>query len=451
MNDPRYEPYSIPSDMSGPQQRKTLLWIVLGVGGLIVVMICSLSALLAFVLLNTSPRMPAILQPQPDLPPPPEAPRAADAAPTIGLVLIEEDFAQATNRWDQSLSRVVDGAYELRVDIPNYDRYGLFLSDGAVANFDMAVDVQQVAGDLTAEYGIRFRQSGPGNYLMFSISGSGYYRLVRVSANTYQSIVPWTFDQRIATGSAAVNRLRVIARGANITAFLNDVQVITTIDDIATSGQLTVGVTTFDQGGLVVRFDNIAGQAEGQSLQEDFSNAETTRWSIGGATIRDGAYELFAGGGIQSWQQPLPVGSSRVNDFVLEVEAELMSGADENIAYGVMFGDGGSFDFYSLFIFPDGSMTLLLSDGEGGLLPLIPRMEMPAINSGRNQINTIRVKVRSNVISLTINDTPLPDIESLFPIQGEVGMIVSSGRTGSVLARFHRFHLRELPKDGQQV
>ncbi len=451
MNDPRYEPYSTSPDMSGSQQRKTLLWIGVGVGGLLMVMICSLSMLLAYVLLDTPLRMPALLQAQPDLPPPPEAPRAANTAPTVGLVLIEEDFAQPTNRWDQSFSRVVDGTYELRVDVPNYDRYGLFLSNGPVTNFDMGVDVQQVAGDPTAEYGIRFRQSGPGDYLMFSISGSGYYRLVRVKSNAYQSLVPWTFDRRVATGAAAVNRLRVIARGSNITAFLNDVQVITTTDDNVTGGQLTVGVTTFDQGGLVVRFDNVAGQAEGQSLQEDFSNAETTRWSIGGATIRDGAYELFAGGGIQSWQQPLPVGSSRVNDFILEVEAELMSGADENIAYGVMFGDGGSFDFYSLFIFPDGSMTLILSDGEGGLLPLIPRMDVPAINPGRNQINDIRVEVRSNVIRLTINDTSLPDIEGPVPIQGEVGMIVSSGRTGSVQARFHRFYLRELPKGGQQI
>lgn len=451
MNDPRYEPYSTPPDMSDRQQYKTLLLIGLGVGGLLLVIIGSLSVLLVLVLLNTSPRIPAFLQPQPDLPPPPEAPRAANVAPNVGLVLIDEDFAQPTNRWDQSLSRVVDGTYELRVDVPNYDRYGLFLSDGAVTDFDMAVDVQQVAGTPTSEYGIRFRQSGPGDYLMFSISGSGYYRLVRVRANNYQSLVPWTFDRRIATGAAAVNRLRVIARGPDITAFLNDIKVITATDNNVTGGQLTVGVTTFDQGGLVVRFDNIVGQAEGQSLQEDFSNAETTRWSIGGATIRDGAYELFAGSGIQSWQQPLPVGSSRVSDFVLEVEAELISGADENIAYGVIFGDGGSFDFYSLFIFPDGSMNLLFSDGEGGLLPLMPRMTVPAIKPGRNQINHIRVEVRSDVISLTINDTSLPDIQSPFPIQGEVGMIVSSGRTGSIQARFHRFLLRELPKGGQQI
>jgi hypothetical protein len=315
----------------------------------------------------------------------------------------------------------------------------------------MAVDATQVAGDPTAEYGIRFRQSGPGDYLMFSISGSGYYRLVRVTDQVYQSVVPWTFDSGINTGPDAANRLRVVAQGDSITAFLNGQQVIETTDEVIASGQLTLGLTTFDQGGLVVRFDNMAGNAQGQNLAEDFNDPEDVAWSIGGATIREGAYALFAGGGVQSWQQPLPAGVSEVDDFILEVDATLEQGADAGVGYGVMFGDGGSFDFYSLFILPDGTVTLLVADGAGNRVALLEPTPVDAVNTEVGETNHIRVAVRDNVITITLNDEELPAIESPFLVQGEVGMIVTSSDTGSVQARFDNFHLRAITENQQQV
>jgi hypothetical protein len=328
----------------------------------------------------------------------------------------------------------------MRVDNPNYDSYGLLSSEKPVRNFDIAVDVQQVAGDPTAEYGVRFRQTGPSDYLMFSISGSGYYRLLRVKGGVYSSLTPWTFDGRVKTGANAVNRLRVVAQGSSIAGSINGAQLVTAKDDVATGGQLTLGVTTFDKGGVAVRFDNIAGSAEGADLKDDFSNAETTKWSVGGATIVKGGYEITAGPGIQSWQQPLPNGSSSVGDFTLDVDATLVITDSDEAAYGVIFGDGGSFDFYTLYLFPQGAIGLFRSEQGGGVTTLVPPVPFEQVKPGKNATNHIHMEVRGPVLSITLNGAKLPDLQMEQPIRGMVGMIVSSSTT----ARFDNFQLREL-------
>ncbi len=377
-------------------------------------------------------------------PPPPESPDATSDPAPAGPVLIEDDFDAPTMRWDQSLTSVVDGAYEMRVETPNYDSYGLFLGNPSVQNFDITVDVEQVAGAMDAEYGIRFHQSTPTNYLMFSISGSGYYRLVRVRDQRYESLVPWTFDSRLNRGSGATNRLQVVADGASLTASINDTQVIT-LDDVASeAGQLTLGLTTFDAGGLVVHFDNVRGTVEGTPVQEDFSDAEQVVMSLGGAEIRDGSYQIFAGRGVSSWQQPLPSGSSDVHNFVLDVDTALVDGSSESAAYGVMFGDGGAFDFYRLLLLPQGALMLLHSDGNGNTETIIPPLPMEVIKSGTNAENHIHLEVRGKSINIMVNGEQLPEIESPRPVEGMVGLIVTSGTDGRVQARFDNFRLEEV-------
>lgn len=420
-----------------PARRSRLAWLIAGLGVLVLLQVAALGALLAFPGLRA--QIPFFWA-SPSLPAPPDSPRTAELSALTRPLKIEETFDQPTDRWEQSLARIADGAYEVRVDIPNYDSYGLFLGEKPVRDFDLAIDIQQIAGDPTAEYGIRFRQTGPGDYLMFSISGSGYYRLLQVKNNAYRSLVPWTFDGRIKTEPKAVNRLQVVAQRSSVSASINGAQVVDAKDEIDTGGQLTLGVTTFNKGGIVVRFDNIAGNAEGIDLKEDFSNSETAKWSIGGATIQDGGYEIFAGPGLQSWQQPLPNGSSLVGDFALDVDITFVRGLEEVSAYGVMFGDGGSFDFYTLYLFSDGRIGLFRSIVGGEPMVLASPVELSLVNAGDGATNHVRVEVRGKIISITLNGVALPELENPDPIHGMVGLIVSSGTQ----ARFDNFLLEEL-------
>ncbi|MCU0491866.1 MAG: DUF1080 domain-containing protein [Chloroflexaceae bacterium] len=463
MYDPQVTPP--PPVMPPPAPRRNpLLWVALGLGAFVLLMTV---ALVAVVLLT-----PAIRTRLPFIgagsPPPPEAPRKEQVA-SNGPINISDTFDQASSRWDQSLTQVVENSYEIRLDTPNYDGYGLFLGpeipadtpleqvfrSSQIENFDMAVDVQQVAGSPVSEYGIRFRQSGPGDFLLFSISGNGYYRLAQVRDEAYSSAVPWTFDRRIRTGANATNRLRVVANGTQITGYINGEQVLNYTDPQVANGQLTLGLVTYDNGGLVVRFTNIEGQAElirpsdqqtqEVDLKETFGDPTKARWSIGGSTIADGSYQILAGPGLQTWQQPLPKGSSRVTgNFVIEAEAALVSGPVEEAAYGIMFGDGGNFDFYTLLILPQGGITMRRSGPQAQ--DIIPPIAFPVVKPGLNAVNKIRVEVRDSKLRISINDEALPeiDIPQDVKIEGMAGMLVSSGQNESVQVRFNSFTLEEL-------
>jgi hypothetical protein len=441
-----YDPQSFPSasaeSPSDSQQRQQLIkWGCIAGGGALLIFILSCGLLTYFAWPLIAEEF-AITQATPDMPPPPDSPEPEESLVPGGLVSIEEDFEEPTTTWDQSSAQVIDGAYELRIDTTNNDTYGLFLGNGNVQDFDIAVDVQQTAGPATSEYGIRFRQSGPGTYLMFSISGSGYYRLVRVDDQAYESLIPWTFDGRINTGEDTVNRLRVVADGETLETYINGEQVIDTTDEEPAAGQLTLGMVTFDEGGLVVTFDNMEGEAETLDLEEDFSNPEDVPWSIGGARIVSGEYEMFAGGGIQFWQHPLPQGISEVENFVVELDTTMLD-AGEGSAYGIIFGDGGAFDYYSLLILPQGGIMLLHSDEEE---PLIPPIPLDFVETGTDATNSIRLEIRnSSILQITINGEELPGLQSRQPFEeGMVGLIVVSGLEGRVQVRFDNFQLEEI-------
>lgn len=433
---------------TSPQNMRWLVWLVVGLTGLLFVLACLLVGLfLAFPALRTA-AVGLISSPQqPQNAAPPEAPTAL-SMPARPLAL-EETFDQPTEQWDQSSAQIVDGAYELRLDTPNYDSYGLLLGNGSqeftgiVVDFEMAVDVQQTTGHTDSEYGIRFRQTGPGDYLMFSISSTGYYRLVRVQNNEYESVIPWTFDPQIETGLNAINRLGVVAEGRNLALSINGTELANTTDDSPAAGQLTLGIATFDEGGSIVRFDNVEGQAGAFDLAENFSDPTTAQWSTGSTLIVDGAYEIATDGGVITWQQPLPNGASEVGDFALDVEVTLAEGNTENVRYGVLFGDSGSFDYYTLYLLPEGGITMNYRDSSGESVSLIPPVEVPEVKPGVNETNQIGVAINDGVLRITINGVELTELETPQPIRGMVGLVVASDPGSPANVRFDNFRLEE--------
>ncbi|PDW02090.1 hypothetical protein [Candidatus Viridilinea mediisalina] len=408
----------------------------------------------ALVLLNPTLRNQVpLLAVAPASNPPPEAPQKFTPLPP-GPVNIVEDFAQPSDRWELSQTRMVGGTYEMSLERAEFDTYGLFLGEGRLRDFDLAVDAMQTAGPLEAEFGIRFRQRAPDDHLMFSISPSGYFRLVRVQDENYTPLVAWTQHPAIRTGPGVINRLRLIADGPQLTGFINGTEVLSVSDPDPQVGQLTLGLVTFAEGGLVVRFDNLegfaligptAGDQESLRLDEDFSNPADAPWSVGGAVLRNGGYELSVGGPVITWQQPLPVGSSAVGDhFILETEAQLVEGGmAEGSGYGLMFADDGEFDFMSLVILPQGGIMLFRNGPEGGLI--IPPTLMPAVNPGVGASNHIRIEAQGEVLRITINGQTLPELE-LPPdlrISGRTGIMLQSSDERGLRVRFSEFRVEE--------
>lgn len=445
-----YAPDQQPPADTPPRGRRRLLLILASALGAFVA--CAGIGLVLLVLFTPSLRSRlAFLSPIAAAPP--EGPDKF-TAPAGGPVAISDDFSRASERWDRSRTSVEGGAYELSLELANFDTYGLFLGGSEIVDFDLAVDATMTAGPPDAEFGIRFRQSAPDEHLIFSVSPSGFYRLARVSDKTYTSLVPWTRDSRISAGVGATNRLRVVAAGPTITGYINGEEVLSYSDDQQRPGQLTLGLVTFEQGGLTVRFDNLegfamlapaGGEAARAELNEDFEAPETAQWSVGGATVRGGAYEVFVGGSVVSWQQPLPTGSSEVaGDFVLEVDATMVSGNGGGSGYGIMFGDGGEFDFFALLILPEGGLMLYRNGVDGGMV--IPPVEVPSVKPGLDATNKLRVEVRGRTLTVTVNDEPLPELE--FPedvrFGGMAGVILQGADAGGLTARFDNFRLEEL-------
>lgn len=376
---------------------------------------------------------------EPTVPPPPSAPYNAELPPLARPLRFTADFEQELERWDQSLTRVIDGAYEIQVDQPNYPAYGLYLADARVSTFEISADVYQVAGDPATEYGVRFRQIGPNTYTMFSLSSTGYYRLIEVTENTYQELVPWTFDSRINEGLNAVNKIELRYNGSRFSAWVNGARLISRWKLESRPGHFAFGLTTFDTGNAVVRFDNFQGEVDSTQREDDFSNAETSQWSIGGAMVEDGTMELFTGPNLQLWQEPLPFYTSEVSDALIEVDAMLVRASSEYSKYGLIFGDTELFSYYTLFLSENGQVSLSYRYPSGVSTELLAPLSHSSIRTEKNAWNRLRIEVRGQEISISINDTHIKTVESLEPILGSAGMIVDA----ETQARFDNFRIEE--------
>jgi hypothetical protein len=110
------------------------------------------------------------------------------------------------------------------------------------ADFSVSVTVALLsAQEPTQSYaGISFRaKSDKDNYRVF-IDGEGYYRLTRRVANTSTALIDWTRHEALKAGVGEENRLRVVATGAEIILYANDVRLITVTDDTFSAGHIAL-------------------------------------------------------------------------------------------------------------------------------------------------------------------------------------------------------------------
>lgn len=106
------------------------------------------------------------------------------------------------------------------------------VSDGTIT-----VQVAQVSGDTSQDYGIVFRRASRGNYYVFGIMSSGKWDFYKGVNNTASNIIDPTVNSAIKTGLNAKNTLKVTMSGSHFTFFVNGVQVGTADDSSFTSGK----------------------------------------------------------------------------------------------------------------------------------------------------------------------------------------------------------------------
>jgi hypothetical protein len=183
------------------------------------------------------------------------------AAPTVpsGSVLFQDDFTSPDSGWDrvQHAGGIMDydgGGYHILVTAPESNLWSTPGREFADARIE--VDAGKLAGPDANRVGLICRSDGA-SYYFFLIGSDGYYGLgvftggkaALLGQSSMQS------SQAILTG-AAVNHLRLDCTGAQLSGYVNGVQVASVRDDGLRDGEVGILAGAFEDAGADVVFDN---------------------------------------------------------------------------------------------------------------------------------------------------------------------------------------------------
>lgn len=381
------------------------------------------------------------------------APPTEKADPAVTYtrpIFIEEDFSSVSPLWDQSITIVQNEQLAIDVLLPNSDVYALWSGapddvqvSSQVQDFDLRVKTTQTRGSDEASYGWRFRQDTTDSYIMVMLNRRGYWRVVRAVDGRFSDLSSWQFSRHINQGIDVSNELRVQAQGQAIRVWINDISVGQVIDFAPVAGQLTLALHTASQGDVQVTFDDVVGQVNGYAINESFADATQISFSQGGSYSRNGVYHMLASPGISMWQNPLPRAQTEVSDFQMSVDAVITQGNPEQMAYGLLFGDNGNFDYTMVLISGNGVLQVVQTSNSGGSDIIIEPVQLDIINQGVNVRNTLAIEVIQNTLTIGANGRALGSVTLPQAIRGSVGMVLVSGNQLSEV-QFDNFILNEI-------
>ncbi len=159
---------------------------------------------------------------------------------------------------DELGQTLIDGGQMLFViPEPGIARYAT--AEGVVGgNFVAEVETIQLDGSTNSGYGLLFRMQDPGQFYRFNITGNGYYLVEKRTADGgWERLTnDWQETTLLLTGHNNRNLIKVEARGTNLGFSINGFEVFSINDPAFSSGAIALNAGTFDQGGLIVAFDN---------------------------------------------------------------------------------------------------------------------------------------------------------------------------------------------------
>jgi hypothetical protein len=153
---------------------------------------------------------------------------------------------------------VINDELIIAINAPNTMQYTM-LSEPTFSDFLLEVDARQIAGDLESSFGFLVRMQDTEQFYRFSITGNGLYMVERRAAGGAWTQYPldWISTPAINQGVNASNRLKLVADGAKLSFYVNDVLLHQLDDALYPSGHIALNAGTFGQPGLQVAFDNL--------------------------------------------------------------------------------------------------------------------------------------------------------------------------------------------------
>jgi hypothetical protein len=144
--------------------------------------------------------------------------------------------------------------YHVAIDTPNIIPGST--GDITVGDFLLEVEAAQIAGP-NGQYGVFFRQVDENNFYLFAVTPFQTYSLWKLVDDEWTALIDWTQAEAILAEEGDVNRIGVLAEGAQITLLINDAAVAQVEDDTFAEGNVALAAGTFEEGGVEVEFDNL--------------------------------------------------------------------------------------------------------------------------------------------------------------------------------------------------
>ena len=173
----------------------------------------------------------------------------------------QESFDNASGGWTLARNSQADIAVaggQLTVAIKQPDSLAWSVLGGkSFGDLTLDVDAMPLAGPDDNDYGVIVRHVDDENFYRFEISGDGYFNVQKRLAGKWEKLVSdWTPSEAIRKGKAT-NHLRVVCKGASMTFYVNQAQLIQITDASFSRGAVGVLAGSLAQPGVQIAFDNV--------------------------------------------------------------------------------------------------------------------------------------------------------------------------------------------------
>lgn len=214
----------------------------------------------------TAPPAPTVPPAQPT--PAPTQPLVQPGAPAVPAgwrLVLADTFDSNANQWPTGSQtndyvtnewRIADGKYRWQATAhQGFSWYVYPKNLPPVSDFYLTVDVRQVSGPDSADFGVALRVQDNTNYYRFGIVNAGKYYFVRLHQGQWDTLRDWISTTAIRPGQ--VNRITVLAQGSHFACYINDQLVTETDDSLVAKGQagLNIGFIVLNTP-AVFEFDN---------------------------------------------------------------------------------------------------------------------------------------------------------------------------------------------------
>src|SRR5580693_2481849 len=164
------------------------------------------------------------------------------AGALAGEILYEDNFAHLDPSWGPPGERLnVEGGKLTLKPAPNSTQ-SILNQSNVFDDADIRVEVTMPAGDANIPGGLIFWAKDHSNFYCLCIDAAGYFKISRYVTDRWLQPVGWIENAAISKGVGQLNKLRVVTKGRQATAYINDKQV-TTFDGQPPQGGGCVGVS----------------------------------------------------------------------------------------------------------------------------------------------------------------------------------------------------------------